>query len=35
MKTVTLRSHVGDDGVLRLEVPIGLVNADLEIVLVV
>lgn len=35
MKTVTLRSHVGEDGVLRLEVPIGIANADLEVVLVV
>lgn len=35
MQTVKLRSHVGEDGVLRLNVPIGLNNTDLEVVVVV
>lgn len=35
MKTVTLRSHVGSDGVLRLEVPVDFKDADLEIILVI
>jgi hypothetical protein len=34
MQTVTLRSHVGEDGVLRLDVPTELKNTDLEVVLV-
>ena len=35
MKTLTLKSHVGEDGILRIDVPIGLQNQRLEIVLVV
>jgi hypothetical protein len=35
VETVRLRSHVGNDGVLHLEVPLGVQNADLEVVLVV
>jgi hypothetical protein len=35
MQTVKLRSHVGEDGVLRLNVPIGLNNTDLEVIVVV
>ncbi|MEW5719163.1 MAG: hypothetical protein AB1817_11080, partial [Chloroflexota bacterium] len=34
-KSITLHSHVGADGLLNLQVPLGLTNADLEIVLVV
>jgi hypothetical protein len=34
MQTVTLRSYVGEDGVLRLDIPIELKNIDLEVVLV-
>ncbi len=34
-KSIMLKSHVGPDGVLNLQVPIGFVNSDLEIVLVV
>lgn len=35
MQTLTLKSHVGADGVLRLDIPIGLHNQMLDIVLVV
>lgn len=35
MQTMTFRSHVGEDGVLRLNVPTGMTNADLEVVVVV
>ncbi len=35
MQTVTLRSHVGEDGVLRLDVPLEIVNTDLEVTVVV
>ena len=31
MQKITLRSHVGDDGILHLDVPIGVHDADLEI----
>ena len=35
METITLNSHVGADGVLKLQVPVKVTNADLEVVLVV
>jgi hypothetical protein len=35
MQTISLRSHVGSDGVLHLAVPVGLQNTDLEVVLVI
>ena len=35
METITLNSHVGADGVLKLEVPVKLTNVDLEVVLIV
>ncbi len=35
MHTITMRSHVGRDGVLKLEIPVGLADADLEVVVVV
>lgn len=35
MQTVTLKSRVGSDGVLRLEVPVGMRDVDLEVVVVV
>ena len=34
-RSITLKSHVGPDGVLHLQVPVGIANTDLEIVLVV
>jgi hypothetical protein len=34
MQSVKLQAHVGNDGVLKIEVPIGLANVDLELVVV-
>ena len=35
MQSLTLRSHVGKDGILKLETPIGITNTDLEVILIV
>lgn len=35
MQSITLRSRVGEDGILHLEVPVGLTNADLEVTVTV
>lgn len=35
MKAVHFRSHVGADGVLKVEVPVGMTDADLDVVVVV
>ena len=35
MQSLTLHARVGKDGILKLETPIGITNADLEIILVV
>lgn len=35
MQSIKLRSHVGQDGILKLEVPLGLSEMDLEVVVVV
>jgi hypothetical protein len=35
MQSLTLRTHVGKDGILKLKTPIGIKNKDLEIILVV
>jgi hypothetical protein len=35
MHTVTLKSRVGPDGVLRLELPVGMRDVDLDVVVVV
>lgn len=35
METITLRSRVGADGLLKLQVPVNLTNTDLEVVLIV
>jgi hypothetical protein len=35
MKTITLRSRIGDDGRLRLDVPTGLSDGEVEVVVVV
>ncbi len=35
MQSITLQSHVGADGVLKLQVPVGIANADLEVMVVV
>jgi hypothetical protein len=34
MRSVTLKSHVGEDGVLHLQVPVGVKNATVEVVVV-
>jgi hypothetical protein len=35
MQSLTLHTRVGRDGILKIETPIGIANADLEVVLVV
>jgi len=35
MQSITLKSHVGTDGILKLQVPVGITNADLEVMVVV
>lgn len=35
MQSITLRSRVGEDGILHLEVPVGLTNAELEVTVTV
>ena len=35
MKSVTLRSHVGEDGILNLQVPLGITNTELEVMVIV
>ncbi|MFZ5909030.1 MAG: hypothetical protein ACOYYU_03335 [Chloroflexota bacterium] len=34
MQSLTFRTHVGKDGILKLETPIGIKNTELEVVLV-
>jgi len=34
MQTIKLKSHVGEDGVLQLQLPIGIKNTDLEVIVV-
>lgn len=31
MQNITLRSHVGKDGILHLDIPVGLIDAELEV----
>ena len=35
MRTVHVQSQTGSDGILHLEIPVGLPNADFEVVLVI
>ena len=35
MRTLTFKSHIGDDGHLRLDVPTDLPKGDVELVLVI
>ena len=30
MQIITLRSHVGEDGIMHLQVPVGKIDVDLE-----
>ena len=34
MESITLHSHVGADGVLDLKVPVGIINSDVQVVVV-
>ncbi len=31
MKRITLQTHIGSDGLLRLELPVGMADVDLEV----
>lgn len=31
MQTITVHSHVGEDGILRLQIPVGVKDADLKV----
>jgi hypothetical protein len=35
METIKVKTHVGTDGILKLEVPVGVSNMDLEVLVVV
>lgn len=35
MRSITLHSRVGQDGVLKLSVPVGLRDAELEVVVII
>ena len=35
MQSLTFHTHVGKDGILKLETPIGIANTDLEVILIV
>ena len=34
MESIKLKSHVGDDGVLQIQVPVGFKNEDLEVMVI-
>ena len=34
METITLNSHVGQDGILHLDIPVNIVNVDLTITII-
>jgi hypothetical protein len=35
MKSVTFHSHVGADGILNLQIPVGIINTELEVMVIV
>ena len=35
MEMIKVKAHVGSDGILKLELPVGVSNSDLEVVVVV
>jgi hypothetical protein len=35
MQSMTLRTHVGKDGILKLKMPIGIKNKDLDVIVLV
>jgi hypothetical protein len=34
MESIKLKSHVGDDGVLQIQIPVGFKNEDLEVMVI-
>jgi hypothetical protein len=34
MESIKLKSHVGDDGILQIQVPVGFKNEDLEVMVI-
>jgi hypothetical protein len=34
METIKLKTHVGDDGLLKLELPTGVTNRELEVLVI-
>ncbi len=34
MESIKLRSHVGEDGLLQIQIPVGLKNEDLEVMII-
>lgn len=34
MQSIKLNSHVGEDGILHLDVPVGLIDAELEVTVI-
>ena len=34
MRTIQLKSHIGTDGILNVRVPVGLIDTDVEVLLV-
>lgn len=35
MQSITLHSHVGEDGILHLDIPVGLIDTELEVTVTV
>ncbi len=35
MQSITLNSHVGEDGILHLDIPVGLTDTELEVTVTV
>ncbi|MCA0456622.1 MAG: hypothetical protein LCI00_21795 [Chloroflexi bacterium] len=35
MEAIKVKTHVGHDGILKLELPVGVSNSDLEVIVVV
>ena len=35
MQIIKLRSHVGEDGIMHLQVPVGKTDVDLEVVVII
>jgi len=35
MKSIQLKTHIGDDGILHLELPVDIRNQDLDVIIVI